>query len=182
MTHSSPRIAARPSAPVSCRVEAITSTVCYTTPLPTSHAAASLPHFHPSSSAKCSAASVGPNRSCSVLEYFSRIRCSTFRRNFSGASRGSNFFPRCGAAALWRLARDIAATVSTPADNSTPTSSLRLPTSASASSLAPEPRPVEVPLCSSPSSSTSPGARSVGDISNGAEGDTIKEAQDYAHA
>ena len=34
-----------------------------------------------------SVASVGPNRSGSVPEYFSRINCSTFRRNFSGFAR-----------------------------------------------------------------------------------------------
>src|SRR3981189_2010056 len=44
----------------------------------------SSPTSSPSSSAKCSAASVGPNRFCSVPEYFSRMSCSTFRRDFSG--------------------------------------------------------------------------------------------------
>src|ERR1700719_739243 len=74
----------------------------------------------------------------------------------SWASRGSNFFPRCGAATLWLLLRDSAATVSSPADNSAPTSSLRLPASTSGLSLAPEPLLGEVLSCSSLSSSTGP--------------------------
>ncbi len=72
------------------------------------------------------------------------------------ASRGSNFFTRCGAATLWLLLRDIAATTSSPADNSAPTSSLRLPASTSGLSLAPEPLLGEILSCSSPSSSTGP--------------------------
>src|ERR1700688_53660 len=69
---------------------------------------------------------------------------------------GSNFFQRCGAAALWLLLRDIAATASSPADSSTPASSPRRPASAYCSSLAPEPLLVEALSCSSLSSSTGP--------------------------
>jgi hypothetical protein len=47
----------------------------------------SSPTSNPYSPAKCSAVSVGPNRSCSVPEYFSRTSCSTLRRNFSGFAR-----------------------------------------------------------------------------------------------
>src|ERR1700681_2993064 len=67
-----------------------------------------------------------------------------------------SFFPRCGAATLWLLLRDSAPSVSAPADNSALTSSLRLPTSASRLSLAPEPLLGEVLSCSSLSSSTGP--------------------------
>src|SRR5215470_918251 len=38
----------------------------------------------PSSSAKCSAAKVGPNRVSSEPEYFFLIKCKTRRRNFNG--------------------------------------------------------------------------------------------------
>jgi len=116
-----------------------------------------------------------PNRSCSVPEYFSRISCSTFRRNFSGFAR-FELFPRCGVGAPWLLLPDSASTVSSSVDSSTPASLLHLPASASGSSLAPEPLLVEVPSYSSLSSSTGPPleVRSVGDISNGAVGTLSK--------
>src|SRR6266853_452999 len=80
---------------------------------------------------------------------------------FSLASLGSNLFPRCGAAALWLLLRDIAATISSPAGSSTPASSLRPPASASGSARS------SLVLIAVLFNRTSSGGRSVGDISNG---------------
>src|SRR6266851_2337309 len=109
----------------------------------------------PSSSAKCSAAKVGPNRSSAEPEYFFWIRFSTRPRNFSGLLRFEGR-PDCRALAPCCPVADTAATVFSPGDSSAPASPLHRSASAPHYPHAPLPPHVPAHDCSSPSSPTGP--------------------------